>query len=165
MDDQKTTSIHEHMSAISKAGGVADAVERAMSMLPSFSLSAARQHHQPLIPEIHSIPTPKDRDEYQSASALMRSIAAEAVYWKDSLPKNFRPAILAILYGGIQVDVRNLSQVSFHGIRVEGTINGTFCSMLAHQATFQLLCYAEEIKPDEPQNPIGFIWGDEKVEV
>jgi hypothetical protein len=85
--------------------------------------------------------------------------------WKNNLPENYSPAILAVLYGGIQIQVKTLSQVSFHGIKVEGTLNGALCSLLAHQSTIQLLCYAEEVKPDVPRNPIGFIWDGKLIEV
>ena len=95
----------------------------------------------------------------------MQVLADEALQWKEQLPENYNPAIIAILYGGIQIHVQALSQVSFHGIRIEGTMNGSPCSLLALQSTVQLLCYAEEVKSDVPRNPIGFIWNNKRVEV
>lgn len=111
------------------------------------------------------IPSAEERNQYQSASVLMRAIADEALQWKARLPENYRPAILAIAYGGIQINVQTLSQVSFHGIRIEGTFNGSPCSILAHQSTVQLMCYGEEVDVSSQHNPIGFIWDANKIEV
>ena len=171
MDDPKKKSLIERMAAASEGIKLnpeimkaAEEVSRSMGVLKGFSLPTI-QHRELRIPDLPPIPTTEERNEYQSASVLMNALAKEALQWKGSLPANFRPAILAVLYGGIQIHVKSLSQVSFHGIKVEGTMNGAPCSVLAHQATFQLLCYAEEIKDDSPRSPIGFIWGDQKLEV
>ena len=75
------------------------------------------------------------------------------------------PAIIAILYGGIQINVKTLSQVSFHGIRIEGELNGAPCTMLAHQSSVQMLCHAVKNEPDSPSRPIGFIWDSNEIEV
>ena len=116
------------------------------------------------IPQIH-IPSHQEVHEYQSASVFMEAVAREALRWKESVPEDSNPAILALLYGGIQISVRSLSQVSFHGIMIEGLLNGAQCSLLAHQSTVQVLCYAEKKVEDESRNPIGFIWGENVVEV
>jgi hypothetical protein len=108
---------------------------------------------------------PEQLNEYRSASAFMRAIAEEALMWKKQLPENFRPAILAVLHGGVQIQVHALSQVSFHGIRIEGELNGGPCSLLAHQSTVQILCYGQEIVEKEEPRPIGFIWPDNEVQV
>lgn len=118
-----------------------------------------------LDPELLEPPKQEDVNFYQSASVLMKALANEAQQWKDRLPEGYRPAILALLYGGIQINAYSLAKVSFHGIRIEGTMNDAPCSILAHQSTVQILCYAEEIKEDAPRNPIGFIWDDNRVEV
>lgn len=109
--------------------------------------------------------TAEQINEYQSASDLMRSISEEAIRWRDNLPPKYRPAILAVLQGGIQIEVHSLSQISFHGIRIAGTMNGSPCAMFAHQTSVQLLCFAEEIVEQAPKNPIGFIWPGNSVEV
>ena len=81
------------------------------------------------------------------------------------LPESYRPAILAVLHGGVQIKVNTLSQVSFHGIRIEGELNGGPCSLLAHQSTVQILCYGHQVVEKEEPRPIGFIWPDNEVEV
>jgi len=63
----------------------------------------------------------------------MSAIAEEALQWKDNLPENYRPAILAFMYGGIQINVNILSKVSFYAIKIEGTLNGAPCTLLAYQ--------------------------------
>lgn len=122
-------------------------------------------------PRAYKIPgikpsTLEEENQYQSASTFMASIAQEALEWKNSLDEEHIPAIIAILYGGIQIKVNSLSKVSFHGIRIEGELNGSPCAILAHQSTVQMLCHAvKTIKQAEPPRPIGFIWDDQEVNV
>jgi len=111
------------------------------------------------------IPTEEELNEYRSASIFMKALSNSALEWKESLPEGYAPAILAVLYGGIQIQVKTLSLVSFHGIRIEGMLNGRPCTMLAHQSTIQVLCFAEEVTVEKPKNTIGFVWKDHKVEV
>lgn len=131
-------------------------------------ISAPKENFTPpancVFPKIEN-PTKEEANAYRSASVLIKSLADSALQWKESLPAGYEPAVLAILHGGIQIQVSNLSQVSFHGIRVQGTFNGSPCTMLAHQSTIQVLCYAQEITPEQPKNPIGFIWEDNAIEV
>lgn len=103
-------------------------------------------------------PTAEDTNQFQSAGALLRRLADAVSQWRAALPQDFQPAVIALLGGGVQISVDRLAQESFHGIRVEGRIQGTPCVVLAHQATIQLLCIAEPIQPPErPKRPIGFI--------
>ncbi len=117
------------------------------------------------LPDLPKIPTQEEVNKYRSASVFMQAIAEEALLWKDQLPANYKPAILALLYGGVQIQVHVLAQVSFHGIRIEGTLNGSPCSLLAHQSTVQILCFGEEETEEQPRRPIGFIWSDNNIEV
>jgi queuine/archaeosine tRNA-ribosyltransferase len=111
------------------------------------------------------IPTPQERNHYQSAATFMETTANAALEWKKQLPSDYRPLVLAILYGGTQVEVRNMAQVSFHGIQVEGNIEGSPCTLLAHQSTVQILCFAQKVMPETKKNSIGFFWESQKVEV
>jgi hypothetical protein len=171
MDETTRKELEKKYAALAEAMKPSPAIQKAIEEIsktvknvPGFSLPAISRSAFRM-PEIPRIPTQEEVNDYQSASVLMRALADEALKWKDQLPKNYKPAILAILYGGIQIHVQTLSQVSFHGIRVEGTLNGSPCSLLAHQSTVQLLCYAEEVQADKPRRPIGFIWENNKVEV
>ena len=142
---------------------VMEAINPKLAKVPNFAIPALSHELRPLF--IPRIPAQQEINNYQSASVLMQALADDALRWKKQLTEEFRPAILAVLYGGIQIHVQTLSQVSFHGIRVEGTMNGAPCSLLAHQSTVQLLCYAEKVDAEEPKNPIGFVWDDKRIEV
>lgn len=110
-------------------------------------------------------PDLRESNEFRSAGALMKSIADEALSWRESLAEGYQPAIVAILQGGIQINVLKLSQVSFHGIRIEGTMSGSACVMFSHQSNVQMLCHATEIKEEAPKRSIGFIWPDKEVQI
>jgi len=140
-----------------------------MSSVPGF--------RPPQLPGAFRQPQPQacsneDQNEYRSAGVLLQAMADEAREWSKQLPPNYRPAIVAILHGGVQVQVRSLAQVSFDGIRIEGTMGADIpCSMLAHQDTVQLVCYAVELDTEDENseeaapNPIGFIWADHDEEI
>lgn len=141
-----------------------DYLKQRIAKVPNF--------HPPAVSQGDLCPVPpscseEQMNEYRSAAVFLRSLAAEALAWRKELPPDYRPAILALVYGGIQIHVRSLAQVSFDGIRIEGTLEGRPCSLLAHQSTVQMLCYAEEVSEEEPEphNPIGFIWPDHSTEV
>lgn len=110
-------------------------------------------------------PNLRESNEFRSAGVLMKAIADEALSWRQSLEEGLQPAIVAVLQGGIQIDVLKLSQVSFHGIRIEGKMGGNSCVMFAHQSSVQMLCHAIEIKEEAPQRSIGFIWPDKEVHI
>ena len=110
-------------------------------------------------------PNLQESNEFRSAGVLMKAIADEALSWRESLEEGLQPAIIAILQGGIQIEVLKLSQVSFHGIRIEGKMAGSSCVMFAHQASVQMLCHAVEVKEEAPKRSIGFIWPDKEVNI
>ena len=63
-------------------------------------------------------------NSYASARALLQRLSQTVGEWRQQLDKDVQPAILAILNGGIQIDVQLMAQESFHGIRIEGLLNG-----------------------------------------
>lgn len=109
----------------------------------------------------------EDSFEFRSAGVLLKALAAEAKAWSAQLPPNYYPAIVAILHGGLQVQVHSLAQVSFDGIRIEGLLGDSPCSILAHQNTIQLICHAIQLdgEQEEEPHPIGFIWPDHNEKV
>ena len=122
--------------------------------------------HSKYDPKLPKVPSSEERNHYQSAGVLMKSLANAIADWRKQLPEGVQPAVLALLNGGMQIDVTTLAQESFHGIRVEGTINGLPCIVLAHQSTVQLMCYVQPINPPEvPKRKIGFIIDGESSEV
>lgn len=104
-------------------------------------------------------------DNQESARVLMRSLASTIEQWRAVVPENSQPAVLACLYGGMQIHVHSLQEVSFHGIKITGIYQGMPCTMLAHQSTVQLLCLLMPITIEEPKRKIGFVIGDQEIEV
>ena len=95
---------------------------------------------------------------------FLASLASEVKAWRGQLPQNDQLAVMAILHGGIQVNVMKLARVSFIGICIEGLLQGSPVTLFAHQSTGQMLCFAMEIQEPEQCNPIGFIWNHREEE-
>ena len=116
--------------------------------------------------KMSNIPTFEDNNNFQSSGSLLKKLASSIHEWRSELPENMQPAIIAILHGGIQIDVDRLSEESFHGIRIKGRFQGAACVLLAHQSTVQLLCILEKIQPpDLPKRQIGFVINGEESKV
>lgn len=80
----------------------------------------APQAGQFTFPDLPKIPTQEEVNKYRSASVFMQAIAEEALLWKDQLPANYKPAILALLYGGVQVQVIYWLRSVFMGYELKG---------------------------------------------
>ena len=98
-----------------------------------------------------------EENSYQSARVLLQRLSQTVREWRQQLPDDVQPAILAILNGGIQIDVERMAQESFHGIRIEGLLNGNPCMLLSHQSSVQLLCFVQKIEQEKIRRKIGFI--------
>ena len=96
-------------------------------------------------------------NSYQSARALLQRLSQTMTDWRKELDDDVQPAILAILNGGLQIDVEKMAQESFHGIRIEGLLNGNPCMLLSHQSSVQLLCFVQKIEKAKPRRKIGFV--------
>jgi hypothetical protein len=107
----------------------------------------------------------EEQNEYRSAAVFLATLASEVKAWRQQLPPHYQPAVIAILHGGVQVNVMKVAQVSFDGIRIEGLIQGSPVTLFAHQATVQMMCFAMEVAKEKAPNPIGFIWPDHDEEV
>ncbi|HEY9031760.1 MAG TPA: hypothetical protein VIM93_10400 [Kangiella sp.] len=101
--------------------------------------------------------THQDVNDYRSAGELIRSIAKTIHLWRQRMPKDAEPTVVAMLNGGLQIHVSRLAQESFHGIRIEGTAGGNPCMVLTHQSNVELLCYVQKVDEDEPERRIGFV--------
>jgi hypothetical protein len=153
MDDDISRFAHE----------TARAIERAMrpACLPSVAELGVDA-----LPLPAYVP-PEEEEEanaYQSAATLMRRLARTIRQWRASLPDGLEPAIMALLHGGLQIRVDCLAQEGFHGIRIQGTLDGTPCMVLAHQASVQLLCHARKSEPERKPRRIGFIIDGEETD-
>lgn len=123
------------------------------------------QRPLPSLQAPQKIPKQIAENEYRSAGAMMRRLADTIIQWREQLAEDEEPAILAVMHGGIQINVERLAQESFHGIRIEGTMNGSPCMLLAHQSTVQMLCFVKKIEKQQPRRRIGFIIDGEEEEV
>jgi hypothetical protein len=102
-------------------------------------------------------PTQEEANSFQSAAVLLRRLAAAIAAWRATLPTGVEPGVVAVLQGGSQVEVTRLAQESFHGIRIDGEIDGLPVMLLAHQATVQILCHPRASEPERRSRPIGFV--------
>ena len=141
-----------------------DHLGQQMVPVPGFTPPSVREDDLCPLPSSCSV---EDANQYRSAGVLLQALANEARAWHQQLPPDYRPAIVAILHGGLQVQVRTLAQISFDGIRIEGQMGDSPCSLLVHQDTVQLVCYAERVGNEAKflQRPIGFIWPDKQEEI
>lgn len=96
-------------------------------------------------------------NSYQSSRALLQRLSQTMTDWRKELEDDVQPAIVAILNGGIRIDVERMAQESFHGIRIEGILNGNPCMLLSHQSSVQLLCFVQKIEKEKPRRKIGFV--------
>ncbi len=95
--------------------------------------------------------------EQQSAGVLIQCLADTILQWREKVPADVQPAIIALLNGGVAIRVDKLIQESHHGIRIEGRFEGRPCMVIAHQASIQLFCYSERIEAEAQRRRIGFI--------
>ncbi len=96
-------------------------------------------------------------NSYQSSRALLQRLSQTMTDWRKELNDDVQPAIVAILNGGLRIDVERMAQESFHGIRIEGILNGNPCMLLSHQSSVQLLCFVQKIEKENPRGKIGFV--------
>jgi len=103
-------------------------------------------------------------NDYRSAGELIKSLAKTIHSWRQRMPEDAEPTIVAILNGGLQIQVTRLVQESFHGIRIEGNAGGNPCMVLTHQNNVELLCYVQQVTEEEPKRRIGFIIDGQEIE-
>ena len=108
-------------------------------------------------PALYQPPTPEELNQFQSARVLMQSLAQTIKEWRAALPDTEEPIVIALLNGGFTMRVHRVAQVSFHGIRIDGTTDGNPYVVLAHQGTVQLLCTPMKKEVDRPSTTIGFV--------
>lgn len=102
---------------------------------------------------------------FESAGEFVRRLATRVQTWRENLQENQQPVILAMMSNGDVIEVHTMGEDSHSGVVVEGMINGTPCLFISHQASFQVLCYTQEIEEEEEPRMIGFHVGGETIEV
>lgn len=108
--------------------------------------------------EAFKLPSQAQMHSYESSGALIKRLAETVNHWKTEVSEEFQPVILAILQGGISIEVSTLSEDGFNGVRIDGKFNGNQCMVVTHQATVQMLCYLEKIEKEEDRKPIRFVY-------
>lgn len=103
--------------------------------------------------------------EQQSAAHLIARLQSRYESWSQELAEDLQPVIYAIT-GGVVLRVETLTEESYHGIAIEGlmTNTGTPGLLIAHQASLQLLCVAEQITLEKPKRQIGFFYSSTDTE-
>ena len=130
----------------------------------ALDLSSLR-YPKPTEPTSDQILENAQENSYQSARALLQRLSQTVSEWRQQLDEDMQPIILAILNGGIQIDVERMAQESFHGIRIEGLLNGNPCMLLSHQSSVQLLCFVQKVEKENYRRKIGFIIDGVETEV
>lgn len=153
----------KHLSGLSSAKEFAalqdlSAATQAKELLDAFNNTPTSAMPYLMPTRMPRIPDFEETNHFQSAGVMLRRLADSIRVWRTDLPENMQPGVIALLSGGVQIEVESLAQESFHGIRVAGKLDGTDCVVLAHQATLQILCIAQPVVPPAaPKRPIGFI--------
>lgn len=109
------------------------------------------------MPAMPRIPTAKEQNSFQSADVLVKCMAQTVTEWRKQVTEDTQPVVLAILQSGVQINVSLLAADSFHALRIEGTIDGSPCMLLTHQASVQLLCFVAKVEQESQRRRIGFI--------
>ena len=101
---------------------------------------------------------------FESAGEFVKRLAHRLQKWREHLPENEQPVILALLSNGSAVEVRSIGEDGHSSVVVQGLLDGAPCMFVSHQASFQVLCYTQKVEPEE-RRKIGFHVGGEQIEV
>ena len=100
---------------------------------------------------------------FESAGEFVKRLANRVQKWRERLPEDRQPIILALLPNGNAVEVWSVGEDGHSSVVVEGLLEGSPCMFVSHQASFQLLCYTQQVSP-EKRRKIGFHVGGEEIE-
>ena len=115
---------------------------------------------------------PKEQQHrFESAGEFIKRLAHRVAKWRESLPEDQLPVVLAFLPTGDAVEVMTIGEDGHSSVVVEGLVEGAPCMFISHQASLQILCYTRKIVPEEeageepkPKRTIGFHVGGEEIE-
>lgn len=100
---------------------------------------------------------------FESAGEFVKRLAHRVHRWRERLPEDEQPVILAVLPNGSAVEVRSVGEDGHSSVVVDGFLDGSPCMFISHQASFQILCYTQKVEP-EKRRMIGFRVGGEEIE-
>lgn len=119
------------------------------------------------MPDVHEILArmpEEQKHRFESSGEFIRRLAYRISKWRESLPEDEEPAIVALLSNGDAVDVHTLGEDGHSSVVVEGMIGGMPCMFISHQSSFQVVCYTRKIEQEKPRRKIGFHVGGEEIE-
>ena len=122
-----------------------------MPSLPSFE-------HAYHFPEIE-IPSLEESHDYESSALLLERLAARIRGpWRQKLPEDAQPVVVALLPNTGTVRVVDLAEEGHNGVAIKGKIgdSDTECLLLVHQNNLQLLCFIEKVVEKKKRYRIGF---------
>jgi hypothetical protein len=134
-----------------------DALKKLIASNPGALDLSSLRYPRPHDESTQQIMENAQENSYQSSRALLQRLSQTMTDWRKELDDDVQPAIVAILNGGLRIDVERMAQESFHGIRIEGILNGNPCMLLSHQSSVQLLCFVQKIEKENPRRKIGFV--------
>ncbi|MEN8165780.1 MAG: hypothetical protein ABFS37_16745 [Acidobacteriota bacterium] len=117
----------------------------------------------PNIQEILAHMPEEQHHRFESAGEFVRRLAHRVSKWREHLPDDEQPVILALLPNGASVDVWSVGEDGHSSVVVEGTVNDAPCMFISHQASFQILCYTQKVEPED-RRLIGFHVGGKAIE-
>ena len=117
----------------------------------------------PELQEILAHMPDEQHHRFESAGEFVRRLADRVSKWRERLPEDEQPVILALLPNGGSVDVWSVGEDGHSSVVVEGTMNEAPCMFISHQASFQILCYTQKVEP-EKRRMIGFHVGGKEIE-
>ncbi len=117
----------------------------------------------PMTEILSSIPA-EAKHRFESAGEFVTRLATRVSKWREQLPEDEQPVILALLPTGGSIEVWSVGEDGHSSVVVEGMMDGSPCMFISHQASFQVLCYTQKVEP-EKRRKIGFHVGGEEIEV
>ncbi len=152
---------------IAKFGDALLAADRALASKLSESVKGLNLDMSRFLPdrtELYTPPTASERNGYQSAGVLVKRMAETVQAWRKAAPADSQPVVLALLQGGNHIVVEQLSEESFHALRIDGSMDGTQCMLLTHQSSVQLLCILAKVENESERRRIGFVFDAVRME-
>ena len=117
----------------------------------------------PDIGEILAHMPAEQQHRFESAGEFVKRLAHRVQKWRERLGEDEQPVILALLSNGNTIEVRSVGEDGHSSVVVEGILDGAPCMFVAHQASFQILCYTQKVEPQK-RRKIGFHVGGEEIE-
>ncbi|MDE0826935.1 MAG: hypothetical protein OSA48_09020 [Akkermansiaceae bacterium] len=119
----------------------------------------------PPVEEILASMPAEAQHRFESAGEFVRRLAVRVQKWREKLPEDEQPVILALLPNGAAVEVWSVGEDGHSSVVVEGALDGAPCMFISHQASFQILSYTQKItKETKARKTIGFHVGGEEIE-